>query len=381
MTNRNGTTLTWYANNLPKAITKDANNSSIFEYGPNRARWKHIYKTGGTTFTHTYIGDQMEQVVSGGVTEFKHFIVVRGQSIALYSRKSTGTNAIFYRHDDHLGSTEHLTDGAGSNVVMQSFGAYGQRRGTNWTGTPTPSELATINSTTRKGFTEHEMLDSTELVHMNGRVFDPVTGRFVSADPFEDCGLGTQGRNRYGYVGNRALTMVDPSGFLCVSLTFGSDGWLIGGGCSGYSFFDELWIGFFPQPSGEIYSQDPPPPTGQECLDADARCQQFGGIECEIARDVCGRDGAAETLADSIRIDAVSCARGGFGYRPGACVDEQECFETAERELRKCSASIFRGPAAARICIECWKYYQGQCPGKQRARSCEATQDFLRSEY
>lgn len=213
MTNRNGTTLTWYANNLPKAITKDANNSSIFEYGPTRARWKHIYKTGGTTFTHTYVGELMETVVSGGVTEFKHFIAVHGQSIALYSRKSTGANAIYYRHDDHLGSTEHLTDSAGSNVVMQSFGAYGQRRGTNWTGAPTPAELATINSTTRKGFTEHEMLDSTELVHMNGRVFDPVTGRFVSADPFEDCSLETQGRNRYAYVGNRAVSKIDPTGF------------------------------------------------------------------------------------------------------------------------------------------------------------------------
>jgi RHS repeat-associated protein len=96
---------------------------------------------------------------------------------------------------------------------MESFGAYGQRRGTNWSGSPTSGEMTTINDTTRKGFTEHEMLDSTELVHMNGRVFDPVIGRFVSADPIEDCGLGTQGWNRYGYVGNRTLTFKDPSGF------------------------------------------------------------------------------------------------------------------------------------------------------------------------
>jgi RHS repeat-associated protein len=96
---------------------------------------------------------------------------------------------------------------------MESFGAYGQRRGTNWTGSPTSGELATINDTTRNGFTEHEMLDSTELVHMNGRVFDPVIGRFVSADPIEDCGLGTQGWNRYAYVGNRVATLKDPTGF------------------------------------------------------------------------------------------------------------------------------------------------------------------------
>ena len=60
----------------------------------------------------------MEKVVSGGVTEYKHFIHVNGESLALYSRKSTGTNATYYRHDDPLGSTEHLTDNAGANVVM-----------------------------------------------------------------------------------------------------------------------------------------------------------------------------------------------------------------------------------------------------------------------
>ena len=211
--NRNGTTLAWLTNNLPKSITKDANNSSTFQYGPHRQRWQHVYKTAGTTFTHTYIGKMMEKVVSGGVTEFKHFIHVNGASLALYSRKSTGTNATYYRHDDHLGSTEHLTDNAGANVVMESFGAYGKRRGTNWTGTPTPAELTTINNTTRKGFTEHEHIDSTDLVHMNGRVYDPLVGRFISADPVDGCGPSTQNANRFAYVRNQPLVATDPTGF------------------------------------------------------------------------------------------------------------------------------------------------------------------------
>jgi RHS repeat-associated protein len=228
-----GTTLTWYANNLPKAITKDANNSSIFQYGPSRARWNHIYKTGGTTFTHTYISKLMEKVVSGTTIEFKHFISVNGQSLTLYSRKSTSVNATYYRHDDHLGSTEHLTDNAGANVVMESFGAYGSRRGSNWTGAPTPADLTTINNTTRKGYTEHEMLDSTGLVHMNGRVYDPVIGRFVSADPVSGCGKNTQNRNRFAYVRNQPLSATDPTGFWPVycTLIYGDayqhyvDGW------------------------------------------------------------------------------------------------------------------------------------------------------------
>ena len=103
--------------------------------------------------------------------------------------------------------------------------AYGQRRGSNWTGAPTAGELTTINDKTRKGFTEHEMLDNTELVHMNGRVYDPLIGRFASSDPNYDCGLQTQGWNRYAYVGNKALSFKDSTGFDLEQITVTASRW------------------------------------------------------------------------------------------------------------------------------------------------------------
>ncbi|MEZ5499837.1 MAG: RHS repeat-associated core domain-containing protein [Steroidobacteraceae bacterium] len=57
------------------------------------------------------------------------------------------------------------------------------------------------------------MLDAVSLVHMNGRVYDPKIGRFMSADPFIDCAANSQGWNRYTYVKNRPLSLWDPSGF------------------------------------------------------------------------------------------------------------------------------------------------------------------------
>jgi len=50
-------------------------------------------------------------------------------------------------------------------------------------GTPTPAELAEIASTMRDGSTGHVMLDNVGLVHMQGRVYDPAIGRFLSVDP------------------------------------------------------------------------------------------------------------------------------------------------------------------------------------------------------
>ena len=49
---------------------------------------------------------------------------------------------------------------------------------------------------------------------MNGRVYDPVLARFLSADPFIDGAGDSQGYNRYSYVLNNPLNATDPTGLL-----------------------------------------------------------------------------------------------------------------------------------------------------------------------
>ncbi len=48
---------------------------------------------------------------------------------------------------------------------------------------------------------------------MNGRVYDPVLGRFLSSDPFIDDAGDSQSYNRYSYVNNNPLGYTDPSGY------------------------------------------------------------------------------------------------------------------------------------------------------------------------
>jgi hypothetical protein len=48
---------------------------------------------------------------------------------------------------------------------------------------------------------------------MNGRVQDPSTGRFLSADPNIPDRLDPQSYNRYAYARNNPLSRVDPTGF------------------------------------------------------------------------------------------------------------------------------------------------------------------------
>ena len=151
-----------------------------------------------------------------GVTTWKHYVEAPTGTAAVYLRRSSGTPAAetYYLTHDHLGSTDKVLDAAGGVVtVAESFTALGARRGSTWQGTPTPAELAAIAATTRDGFTGHETLDSVGLVHMGGRVYDPVIGRFLSVDPVvRDIGAA-QSWNSYGYVEGRVVSWIDPTGF------------------------------------------------------------------------------------------------------------------------------------------------------------------------
>lgn len=211
MNSYKGNTIGWTSYNLPSSIAA-AGQSSQFSYGPNRNRWRQIatYPTG--TETTIYVGGILEKVTVPSGTAYRHYIGT-GSASVLYTRWSTGTVTTKYVTADHLGSSTVVMGDSGSTLVNLSFGSYGARRGSNWTGTPSAGDWSQIGNSTRHGFTGHEALDNVNFVHMNGRVFEPVLGRFISADPFMPGILGSQAPNRYAYVGNRPQSLVDPSGF------------------------------------------------------------------------------------------------------------------------------------------------------------------------
>jgi RHS repeat-associated protein len=58
------------------------------------------------------------------------------------------------------------------------------------------------------------------LINMNGRLYDPLVGRFLSHDNYVQAPYFTQSFNRYGYCWNNPLRYTDPSGDWFLSLIF-----------------------------------------------------------------------------------------------------------------------------------------------------------------
>ena len=212
MNSRNGSSIGYTSYNLPNVINAGSSSSAI-SYGAFRNRYKQV-SSGSVAETTIYVAGLLERVTrSGRVTEYRH-LIAGGKGIAtIYTRRSDATNSTYYVQSDHLGSPELVTDSAGTVIVRLSFGAYGERRDKDWDGPVSAPDLTAIGNTTRHGFTGHEHLDAVGLIHMNGRVYEPIAGRFLGADPIIDGVSSSQGPNAYAYVHNNPLTYVDPSGY------------------------------------------------------------------------------------------------------------------------------------------------------------------------
>ena len=57
------------------------------------------------------------------------------------------------------------------------------------------------------------MVNDFEAIHMGGRTYNPILGRFMQADPFIQAPGNLQSFNRYSYVLNNPMSYTDPSGY------------------------------------------------------------------------------------------------------------------------------------------------------------------------
>ena len=173
----------------------------------------------GTTLYFDSFGVHAEFLTGSG--QWNEYLSVGNAMVGVrFLTLSTETVVVRYFHTDHLGSISVITDQTGAVSERLSYDAWGKRRYPN--GADDPADA--ITSQTTRGFTNQEELSIGGLVHLNGRVYDTLMGRMMSADPTVPDALNPQSWNRYSYVGNDPLTFTDPTGFNWLSSFFHSVG-------------------------------------------------------------------------------------------------------------------------------------------------------------
>jgi len=188
-----------------------------FAHDGERARYK---RTAGTTVTY-YVGNVEIRNLPDGSKRYTRY--VEGHAIVRVTRGATRRTHedTVYPIVDHLGGTDAIASAGGVLLHDLSFDAWGRRRSADAPQTLIENPVTTLRALlelTPRGYTGHEMLDAVGLIHMNGRVYDPKLGRFLSADPFVQFPGYTQSYNRYSYVLNNPLGYTDPSGYFVKEL-------------------------------------------------------------------------------------------------------------------------------------------------------------------
>jgi RHS repeat-associated protein len=147
----------------------------------------------------SFVGEELWKKLEGGTTTLylPSLLLENGvprKFFGIFAERSPDGSLKFY-HGDHLGSSTVVTDATQAVVHRIAYMPYGADRG-----------VAGGSFAPRYQFNFKEK-ESTGLYDYGARLYDPATGRWLSADSsLQD------GPNRYAYVSDNPLAYVDPTG-------------------------------------------------------------------------------------------------------------------------------------------------------------------------
>jgi RHS repeat-associated protein len=176
-------TILWNGDGLPIAV-----GSLRYLYDGNLRRLRKL-RLGDSTSTIWYVDGEYE--VNQNIAT-KYFSL----GDLLVAKRQAGST--FWLHTDALGSVQAITDAAGSTVWRQPYHPYGE---------------AFLNSSPHKeahAFTG-QRLDESGLLYLSARYYDPLLGRFISADDLV-ADVRVTSLNAYAYAADDPVNRLDPTG-------------------------------------------------------------------------------------------------------------------------------------------------------------------------
>ncbi|MDD5008374.1 MAG: toxin TcdB middle/N-terminal domain-containing protein, partial [Syntrophorhabdaceae bacterium] len=191
--------LAWNHDNKPSVISRRVGGGASQPYltftydGNNQRVRKENHFTGATTL---YFGEVYE------VRNEEAIIHLFANTQRIASIREDGR--MQYYHGNHLNSASVVTDGEGNTKETIEYHPYGTYR----LRTDLDAAFPNVNYT----FTDQEDDDEAGLYNYKARLYDPLLGRFISADSIIPEPGNLQAFNRYSYCLNNPVLYTDPSG-------------------------------------------------------------------------------------------------------------------------------------------------------------------------
>ena len=229
-------------NNLIQKIEYNENNDPVFidgvkgdvrfEYGLTAMRQMMTFggeflsenasqnETSHGKFTRFYSEDgSFEVTLDHQSGKEKHILYIGGnpyESEIIFVKDFKEEKGSYkFLHKDYLGSILAISDEEGNKLEQRHYDAWGNLTHLqigNGEVITDPEQIAKAQLLLDRGYTSHEHLWEVGIIHMNGRLYDPLLRRFLNADENIQDLHNTQNYNKYGYVFNNPLMYNDPSG-------------------------------------------------------------------------------------------------------------------------------------------------------------------------
>lgn len=229
-------------NNLIQKIEYNENNDPVFidgvkgdvrfEYGLTAMRQMMTFggeflsenasqnETSHGKFTRFYSEDgSFEVTLDHQSGKEKHILYIGGnpyESEIIFVKDFKEEKGSYkFLHKDYLGSILAISDEEGNKLEQRHYDAWGNLTHLqigNGEVITDPEQIAKAQLLLDRGYTSHEHLWEVGIIHMNGRLYDPLLRRFLNADENIQDPHNTQNYNKYGYVFNNPLMYNDPSG-------------------------------------------------------------------------------------------------------------------------------------------------------------------------
>jgi len=177
----------------------------------------------GSTYAYDGDGRRTQQTVSSTLTTYLHDIAaglpnlvqeITGADTTSYIHAPQGIHqqqnpdsSWFWTTMDGLGSVRSTLDSLSEDLECRNYSPYG--------------ELIQVGVPNRSPFSfTGEYMDSTNLLYLRARYYNPDSGRFFMLDPLEGAASTPMSLNRYMYGEGNVVNVTDPSGMCIVTDVF-----------------------------------------------------------------------------------------------------------------------------------------------------------------